>query len=112
MKTDEIHIALKKNQQVFKLGLLDDIKSDFSFIEKNINSSYDSFWDAIESASNHQSLLKGNLSKIEPLEKQMLNAQSQLKELGLNSQSSEIDKTYEKLKQYKKDLTRVLSVKI
>ena len=41
------------------------------------------------------------------LEKQILNAQSQLKELGLNSQSSKIDKTYEKLKQYKKDLTRI-----
>ena len=33
MKAEDIQIALKQNQQVFKLGLLDDIKSDFSFIE-------------------------------------------------------------------------------
>ena len=38
MKAEQIHIALKQNQDNHKiqLGLLDDIKSDFSFIEKNI----------------------------------------------------------------------------
>ena len=113
MKKEEIHLALKKNQDIkVNFGLLDDIKSDFSFIEKNIGSSYDAFWDAIETASNHQKLLKGDLSKIDNLEKQILRAQSQLKDLGLDSQISQLDKTMEKVKQYNKDLTRVLSVKI
>ena len=44
-----------------ELGLLDDIKSDFNFVDKDFGNVYDGFYNDIESAKNKQSLIKNDL---------------------------------------------------
>ena len=109
--TDKVAKVNLESQRI-ELGLLDDIKSDFNFIDKDFGVIYDSFYDAIESAKNKQSLIKNDLPKLEAIEKNIIDATQKLKDLGLDNQTTEISKISEKIKKYKSDINRVLSFKI
>tara|TARA_R110000823_G_C15949644_1_gene501495 strand:+ start:1167 stop:1520 length:354 start_codon:yes stop_codon:yes gene_type:complete len=95
-----------------ELGLLDDIKSDFNFIDKDFGGIYDSFWDYIESAKNKQSLIKSDLPRLDLIEKNIVQATQKLKDLGLDNQIGELSKISDKIKKYKSDINRVLTFKI
>ena len=45
-----------------ELGLVDDIKSSIAFLDKDTLPVIDKFWDAYETVTNLQSLLKQNVS--------------------------------------------------
>ena len=95
-----------------ELGLLDDIKSDFNFVDKDFGNVYDGFYNDIESAKNKQSLIKNDLPKLDAIEKSIVQANQKLKDLGLDNQNTELTKISDKIKKYKSDINRVLSFKI
>jgi len=94
------------------LGLLDDIKADFNFVDKDFGGLYDAFYDDIEGAKNKQSLIKNDLPKLDAIEKNIIQANQKLKDLGLDNQNTELSKISDKIKKYKSDINRVLSFKI
>jgi len=98
--------------QKIELGLLDDIKSDFNFIDKDFGGLYDAFYNDIESAKNKQSLIKNDLPKLEVVEKNIVQAIQKLKDLGLDNQIGELTKISDKIKKYKSDINRVLTFKL
>ena len=100
------------NSQRVELGLLDDIKSDFNFIDKDFGAIYDGFYNDIESAKNKQSLIKNDLPKLDVVEKNIVQATQKLKDLGLDNQIGELSKISDKIKKYKSDINRVLTFKL
>jgi len=98
--------------QKVELGLLDDIKSDFNFVDKDFGAIYDGFYNDIESAKNKQSLIKNDLPKLDVIEKNIIQAIQKLKDLGLDSQNAELSKISDKIKKYKSDINRVLTFKL
>jgi len=95
-----------------ELGLLDDIKSDFNFVDKDFGAIYDGFYNDIESAKNKQSLIKNDLPKLDVVEKNIVQATQKLKDLGLDNQIGELSKISDKIKKYKSDINRVLTFKL
>ena len=61
----EILFKTELSSQKVELGLLDDIKSDFNFVDKDFGAIYDGFYNDIESAKNKQSLIKNDLPKLD-----------------------------------------------
>jgi len=100
------------SSQKVELGLLDDIKSDFNFVDKDFGAIYDGFYNDIESAKNKQSLIKNDLPKLDVIEKNIVQAIQKLKDLGLDSQNAELSKISDKIKKYKSDINRVLTFKL
>jgi hypothetical protein len=100
-----------KNHKI-ELGLLDDIKSDFNFVDKDFGAIYDGFYNDIESAKNKQSLIKNDLPKLDVVEKNIVQATQKLKDLGLDNQIGELSKISDKIKKYKSDINRVLTFKL
>jgi hypothetical protein len=98
--------------QKVELGLLDDIKSDFNFVDKDFGGLYDGFYNDIEGAKNKQSLIKNDLPKLEVVEKNIVQATQKLKDLGLDNQIGELTKISDKIKKYKSDINRVLTFKL
>ena len=98
--------------QKVELGLLDDIKSDFNFVDKDFGGLYDAFYNDIEGAKNKQSLIKNDLPKLEVVEKNIVQAIQKLKDLGLDNQIGELTKISDKIKKYKSDINRVLTFKL
>ena len=98
--------------QKVELGLLDDIKSDFNFVDKDFGAIYDGFYNDIESAKNKQSLIKNDLPKLDVVEKNIVQATQKLKDLGLDNQIGELSKISDKIKKYKSDINRVLTFKL
>jgi Skp family chaperone for outer membrane proteins len=106
-KLFKTELASKK----LELGLIQDIQSDFNFVSKNFGDIYDKFWNSIETSKNLQSLLKTDLDKYSKIEKDIISAKQKLQDLGLESQSKELDVILTKASKNKSDITRVLSVK-
>ena len=94
-----------------ELGLLQDIKSDYDFVAKSFGDIYDKFWDDVSSAKNLQSFLKKDLEKYSKIEKDIISAKQNLKDLGLENQSKDLDSILTKLNKNKTDINRALSVK-
>jgi hypothetical protein len=109
--TDKVSQVNLESQRI-ELGLLDDIKSDFNFIDKDFGTIYDGFYNDIESAKNKQSLIKNDLPKLDVIEKNIVQAIQKLKDLGLDSQNAELSKISDKIKKYKSDINRVLTFKL
>jgi hypothetical protein len=109
--TDKVAKVNLESQKV-ELGLLDDIKSDFNFIDKDFSGLYDAFYNDIEGAKNKQSLIKNDLPKLDVIEKNIVQATQILKDLGLDNQNTELSKISDKIKKYKSDINRVLTFKL
>lgn len=108
----EILFKTELSSQKVELGLLDDIKSDFNFVDKDFGAIYDGFYNDIESAKNKQSLIKNDLPKLDVIEKNIVQATQKLKDLGLDNQIGELTKISDKIKKYKSDINRVLTFKL
>ena len=100
------------SSQKVELGLLDDIKSNFNFVDKDFGAIYDGFYNDIESAKNKQSLIKNDLPRLDVVEKNIVQATQKLKDLGLDNQIGELSKISDKIKKYKSDINRVLTFKL
>ena len=94
-----------------ELGLIDDIKSDILFLDKDKLPLMDEFWDAYETVNNFQSLLKPSVKLYDKVEKDINNLQSQTKLLGIDT-PPEILKILSKLQKDRQSLNRILNIKL
>lgn len=105
------NIFTKLGSHKIELGLLQDIQSDYDFVNKNFGNIYDKFWDDVSSAKNLQNFLKKDLEKYSKIEKDIISAKQTLKDLGLENQTKDLDSILTKLNKNKADINRALSIK-
>jgi hypothetical protein len=94
-----------------ELGLINDIKSEIVFLDKDTLPVMDKFWDAYETVNNLQSLLKQNVKLYDKVEKDINNLQTQAKLLGIDT-PPEILKSLSKLQKDRQSLNRILNIKL
>jgi hypothetical protein len=110
-KQKKIVTKLNKVERV-ELGILQDIDNDFNFLNKNFKPMEEKFYDSLETAAGTKKLIIKDLSKYKKLQKNIISVKEKVKDLGLNSELSRLDKISTKVDQYIKDINRIENIKI
>lgn len=110
-KQKKIVTKLNKVEKI-ELGILQDIDNDFNFLNKNFQPMEDKFYNSLETAVGAKKLIIKDLSKFKKLQKDIISVKEKVKDLGLNSELSRLDKISSKVDQYIKDINRIENIKI
>ena len=110
-KLNEAKVDLSEAQKV-KLGLLQDIESDYNFILSNFNNAENKFYDALGIASSNQKFIVNDLNKLEKIQKDISNAERKLKEIGLENQIAQLSKISAKIDDMIKSAMRIKNIKL
>jgi hypothetical protein len=95
-----------------ELGLLQDIESDYNFVLKDFSNTESKFYDALGTASSNQKFIVNDLNKLEKIQKDISNAKSKLKEIGLDNQVAQLNKISTKVNEMIKSAMRIKNIKL
>lgn len=111
IKKVEDKVELSEVHKV-ELGLLQDIEADYNFVLKDFSNTESKFYDALETASSNQKFIVNDLNKLEKIQKDISNAESKLKEIGLDNQVAQLNKISTKVDEMIKSAMRIKNINL
>ena len=79
---------------------------------KDFSNTESKFYDALETASSNQKFIVNDLNKLEKIQKDISNAESKLKEIGLDNQVAQLNKISTKVDEMIKSAMRIKNINL